>query len=88
MRQIWLPVALLLFTLPTPAGASEEDDKLDLEGLLRADDVPDASGDLSVDVDRWVLHDLLIHDFAQTEDWQRRLEGGGLRPDAAAPRDW
>ena len=50
----------------------DEDEAEQLSGEVPAD-LPDSSVDLSVDVDRWVLHDVLRHGPAQSRPWRERL---------------
>ena len=56
-----------------------DDDALP-QSLAGADDVPDNSSDLSVDVDRWLLHDVLSEGIAQTPTWQAALDRGRTGP--------
>ena len=66
-----------------------EDDEEEAAGDLLENDVPDPSGDLSIDVDRWVLHDVLTQGFAETRPWTdhvRRLDGQSLL--MATPPTW
>ena len=66
-----------------------EDDDEEAVGDLLQNEVPDQSGDLSVDVDRWVLHDVLTQGFAETRPWTDQLHSlDGQSAQLPAPASW
>ena len=65
---------------PASVGTDDEDEAERLSGEVPAD-LPDSSVDLSVDVDRWVLHDVLQHGPAQSRPWRERLTPPGYQLD-------
>lgn len=68
--------------------AKDADDEAGL-GENVTQDVPDSSIDLSVDVDRWVLHDILSSGAAQTLPWSERLAPRGVNPGCSWQQpDW
>lgn len=56
-----------------PVVALPDDDSED-NPRIDPSDVPDTSSDLSEDVDRWVLHDVLRSGLGQTESWEARMQ--------------
>lgn len=72
-------------TLPSSPVAPDDAEPMSLTDILAAEGVPDASSDLSVDVDRWVLHDVLRDGFAQTPSWESTLPDASARPLALVP---
>jgi membrane-bound lytic murein transglycosylase D len=57
-----------------PADDAALGDEADDNARIDPTDVPDNSSDLSTDVDRWVLHDVLRTGLGQTDAWESRYQ--------------
>ena len=86
LKLLFLTVAVLaapaqhvLAASQPPLGADDDDDTT-LNEILSKEGVPDTSDDLSVDVDRWVLHDVLRRGFAQTRSWEDEFDRDNEAP--------